>query len=231
MYLSLLSVSKPNIDWVMNRYRVHQRLCMAYPSDNRMTNDPYFLAPYDSSDFYCANAPRSTDTGFLYRIDAGNHGVNILVQSATLPNWNYAFQNTNLLSGIPQVREFNPTYQQGQQLQFRLIAHPVRCIGGKSIDSHGNPFAEDLIGKRIPVTDDMICNWLERRADRHGFTIVDMVEPETGYVKMDKDKATNLRLAQYNGILEVIDVDTFLQTLYSGIGHSKAWGFGLLSVK
>lgn len=71
-------------NWLRNRYRVHQRLSMAFPSAARRTADAKFLTPYVPEDFpeqaqadqiMRGNADvheeRDDQGGFLYRIDFG----------------------------------------------------------------------------------------------------------------------------------------------------------------
>lgn len=97
MFLSYLLVDtaadpahpRPGRSWVRNVYRVHQRLCMAFPSAGRKNTDPQFLAPFAPDDFgivqtsrealpdRCVpyrtqhvHAPRDGIANFLFRIDA-----------------------------------------------------------------------------------------------------------------------------------------------------------------
>jgi CRISPR-associated protein Cas6/Cse3/CasE subtype I-E len=97
--------------WLRNLYRVHQRLCMAFPSDLRKENDQQFLAPYDANDFPhpCelagerdrgdAHQNGPDGRGFLFRIDypvdpgQGCRRPVIIVQSDAdrPPDWDYAF--------------------------------------------------------------------------------------------------------------------------------------------
>ena len=94
MYLSHLLVDvgvnpdrpRPGRLWLRNVYRVHQRLCMAFPDAQRKAKDPRFLRPFEEKDFPETNAakeeitsddvhqPRSAQNGFLFRID---HDVNV----------------------------------------------------------------------------------------------------------------------------------------------------------
>jgi CRISPR-associated protein Cas6/Cse3/CasE subtype I-E len=97
--------------WLRNLYRVHQRLCMAFPSKvpaSWADRISAYCAPYvrvcehdrdlpgepDTADVHHI---RSDDTGFLFRIDYPvdlERGVRrpvIIVQSANPPDWYYAF--------------------------------------------------------------------------------------------------------------------------------------------
>src|SRR5947209_4829415 len=104
MFLSYLLVDtaadpsrpRPGRSWVGRPYRVHQRLCMAFPDGRRRADDPHFVAPFKPSDFaQHVHTPRNADAGFLFRIDPlpgvspSRHGIT--VQSAIEPDWDYAF--------------------------------------------------------------------------------------------------------------------------------------------
>src|SRR3990170_2178685 len=104
MYLSCLLIDlggnpdrpRPGRLWLRNLYHVHQRLCMAFPSASRTSDDPDYLKPFKPEDFgrEQVHVPRGSDAGFLFRIDPRSGGrVVILVQSAVKPDWDYAFRN------------------------------------------------------------------------------------------------------------------------------------------
>jgi len=257
MFLSQLRIDAnhtPGRLWLRNSYRVHQRLCMAFPSKERKEDDEHFLKPYDPEDFpenrYIADkkkgeigeeklkhvhAPRDSNSGFLFRIDAQPRGnAVILVLSAMRPDWDYAFHNAEYLLGAPaQVKNYNPDFGKGQTLKFRLAANTTRRCSRKSKDSKGNPIDGRWVGKRIPVPFDKLKDWLISRGSKGGFA-VDDVDVQSGYIYVDKrdGKTGKSRLlsVRYDGILTVIDPDRFRQTLVRGIGPGKAFGFGLLSV-
>ena len=100
--------------WLRNLYRVHQRLCMAFPSVAPAPEErpKAYCRPYNPQDFPkqrdlpaesdepCdTHAPRNRREGFLFRIDyppdqeRGGRKPVILVQSAGEgePDWDYAF--------------------------------------------------------------------------------------------------------------------------------------------
>jgi CRISPR system Cascade subunit CasE len=270
MYLSCLLIDvganpdrpRPGRVWLRNLYRVHQRLCMAFPSVMRATADPDFLAPFVPDDFADVNGARSNERGFLFRVDPlpGNRAM-ILVQSARKPDWSYAFGNAeHFLAGPPQTRPFDPRFESGQRLRFRLLANPVRKARVRDQDdkpltrhvskgSNGLPLGDHWHGRDVPVPDAELDKWLLRRAEpgwrptknskgEHppGFKVENVNVIRPGYVNVSKgrddagDKARRRRSALYEGILEVTDTDHFRATIISGIGPGKAFGFGLLSV-
>lgn len=239
MYLSSLLIDvgdnpdrpRPGRLWLRNPYHVHQRLCMAFPSNDRKSRDAEFLGPFNPEDF--AGRPvqvrRDAAGGFLFRVDSllGGRAM-ILVQSATPPDWNYAFHNAGyLLAAAPHRKEYKPCFTIGQRLQFRLLANPTRKVCTKS-----EPGGEKNNGKRIPVQNEQMGAWLAARAERGGFAVIE-ASTALGYAYVRKPKVTQvirLRSVRYDGVLEVVDTAAFGNALLQGIGPEKAFGFGLLSV-
>lgn len=235
---------RPGQLWLRNLYHVHQRLCMAFPSASRKSDDRDFLMPYKPQDFAVGqiHVTRKVNTGFLFRIDPlpGSRVV-ILVQSALEPDWDYAFHNAGyLLAAKPEVKSFEPDFSEGQCLRYRLVANPTRRLSKNSPDAK-----EESIGKRVPVPTERLFDWLVRRAESGGFSILkDSTNIQPGYLyfkKPDKKRGDELgderkneksrmRSVQFEGVLTVTDPAAFHKTIVSGIGSGKAFGFGLLSV-
>ena len=277
MYISSLLINvgdnpdrpRPGRLWLRNLYHVHQRLCMAFPSKERTTDDPPFLKPYRPQDFpedrYLADKnkmevpietlqqvhiPRGNDNNFLFRIDPQPGGSPvILVQSAIKPNWDYAFHNAGYLLRCYDVQPFNPIYQAGEHLRFRLLANPTRRLHEKSLERDGKPIKKESIGKRVPVPAEKLKEWLSewrpKEVPSAGFLLdkeSTIVQP--GYIYFHKpekhtegklgnklkDGGKRLFSARYEGVLTVTDTELFQLTLIRGIGPGKAFGFGLLSV-
>jgi CRISPR system Cascade subunit CasE len=241
MYLSYLLIDvgdnpdrpRPGRLWLRNRYRVHQRLCMAFPSASRTSEDEHFLKPYKAEDFTSGqvHVPRASDAGFLFRIDpqSGGRAV-ILVQSAVNPNWDYAFHNARyLLAAPPEMRPFSLEATSGQEFRFRLVANPTR-----KIDTKTGPDGRRRNGKRVPVDSDQLEEWLICRSVPAGFYVgTDSLSVQPGYIYANKKRnggGQRLRSVRYDGVLKVSDAGRFRQTVASGIGPGKAYGFGLLSV-
>lgn len=244
---------RPGRLWLRNLYRVHQRLCMAFPAASRVASDANFLKPFKPQDFGLnqVHAPRDGDHNFLFRIDPqpdGSRAV-ILVQSAVEPDWNYGFRNAGyLLASVPEVKSFDPRLKLDQRLRFCILANPVRKVSRNSLDLAGKPFEDRWLGKDVPVPTDDLGKWLERRAEPAwsapknsngkqlppGFSLIEIQDIQDGYVyvskHMEEGSGRRLRSARYKGILEVTDPDNFRKTLFRGIGPGKAFGFGLLSI-
>jgi len=249
MYLSSLLIDigdnpdreRPGRKWLRNLYHVHQRLCMAFPSASRKSDDADFLEPFKPEDFdKQVHVARGTDAGFLFRMDPHPGGrVVILVQSALEPDWDYAFHNADYLLAAPwQVKTFDPSFENDQRLKFRILANPVRRVSARSVDDKGQPLDEKWKGKRVPVPHDKLSEWLTRRGDNCGFRVEHLTVIQPGYVYIRGHNAENpatdsgnrLFSTRFEGVIEVTDPIRLKQTIISGIGSGKAFGFGLLSV-
>lgn len=228
---------RPGRLWLRNLYRVHQRLCMAFPTKERLQNDECFLKPFDLNDFGDGHVhvKRQNGKGFLFRVDPQPDGnVVILVLSTIKPDWDYAFYNArHFLAASPQVKECAPSFTKGQPLRFRLAANSTRRCSQNSKDSNGSPVDPKWLGKRVPVPFDKLEEWLIARGEKGGFT-VDQVAVQSGYIYVDKrdGKLEGKRLlsVRFEGLLKVTDPECFRETLVRGIGPGKAFGFGLLSI-
>ncbi|MBI4384701.1 MAG: type I-E CRISPR-associated protein Cas6/Cse3/CasE [Nitrospinae bacterium] len=260
MYMSCLLIDvgsnpdrpRPGRLWLRNAYHVHQRLCMAFPSASRKSDQ--------------VHVKRGAGAGFLFRIDPQpGGGVAILVLSAVKPDWDYAFRNAcYLLSAPPEVKPFNTCFAKGQRLRFRLAANPTRRLSKNSMGPDGKPVKEALIGKRVPVPFGQLKPWLAKRGEEAGFAIdMDSTVVQPSYVYVNKpwngkrcDKCGGpmkedgqgkemvcekcearvqlfrhrLLSVRFDGVLTVTDPDEFQKIFASGIGSGKAFGFGLLSV-
>jgi len=234
--------------WLRNLYHVHQRLCMAFPSASRKSEDTHFLQPFQPEDFGVqqVHVERQADSGFLFRIDfpaqphrrweeprPGGRAV-ILVQSAVRPDWDYAFHNAeHLLAAPPQVQSYTPFFTRGQSLRFRLAANPTRRLSRHSLEADGQPVKEASIGKRVPVPNDRLFDWLARQAETSGFSVEqDCTRVQPGYIYVKKGRDGNgqrLRSVRYDGILRVTNPEALRNTVIRGIGPGKAFGCGLLS--
>jgi CRISPR system Cascade subunit CasE len=100
LYLTSFPIvnSRLALGWLANRYRVHQRLRMAYRDEPRL----------------------------LFRIEELGGTTRILAQSSTYPDWQDAFGEFNVLAAGPLVKELNfDKLHKGAYYRFRLVANPV----------------------------------------------------------------------------------------------------------
>jgi CRISPR system Cascade subunit CasE len=268
MFLSKLLVNvgdrsdrlRPGRRWIQHPYRVHQRLCMAFPDPVSRKADPEFLEPFDPARFFdvsgtapiwdatvkdlprSAHVRRGGDQGFLFRIDADHHGCPfILVQSARQPDWAYCFHNAwYLLDGPPQVRTDKRTFQAKDRLCFRLHANPTKKTKRLTRREQEQGKPPPAKARRLPcLSYGEQLAWLERKGQEGGFKLVkdeklSVVPAGIACAQRTRDreeKPISLFGVHFDGILEVADdPGRFVQTLREGIGPAKAFGFGLLSL-
>jgi CRISPR system Cascade subunit CasE len=161
----------------------------------------------------------------LFRLELPRGGpALVLVQSDKEPAWGrlpagYLLEcKTKSLDGL--------TFRAGQRVTFRLRANPTKRAG-KSADPR-------WIGKRVGLyREEEQQDWLIRKGQAGGFRIARdgfRVVPE-GKVTARKAGCTlQFQAVRFEGLLEVTQVELFLQTLQDGIGSAKGLGFGLLSL-
>lgn len=171
--------------------------------------------------------------GLLYRIDEDSRSgdLHLLVQSQQPPQWNFLATSDYLLQIVDNLamREVDLQLHAWQVLAFRLRANPTRRLSA----------GKNSKGKRIGIyKEDDQESWLQRKGDQHGFRTLRVqisrneLQKQTAAVLDGRGVAHDLKMfsVQFDGVLQVVDADRFVQAIGSGIGSGKAFGFGLLSV-
>src|SRR3990172_2452879 len=203
MYLSLLTLnrSRTAMLWLSNPYRVHQRLMMA-----------------------CTDDPR-----LLFRIEADEQKSQVLVQTHHAPAWERAFDEFDVLLREPEHKAFNPVLVKDGLYRFRLLANPT---AKKTFEKDGGEKHKSRLG--IFKEADQI-EWLKRELSESGAELMHWRVNPRGMVyshkNPQKDKQTQVHYAVlFEGILKVNHSEQVLQSLQTGIGPAKGYGFGLLSL-
>lgn len=246
LFLSRL-ILNPHSRQVMNEmahpYEMHRTLMRAFP---RARDESQCKA--------------RGEFGVLFRADVDDVAgvVKVYVQSRIKPDWSF-LKGLDYLSADAEVprcefKDVMPacrTIQKGQILSFRLRANPTKRIWKVT---KGGP---ELKGKRVGLLheEDQI-DWLMRKGQERekgrpgGFAILQKkVNDEIGQERhvfrvsvcgegKQKGRKREAGLGHvtthlavlFDGLLEITDTNAFLDTLVSGIGPGKAFGFGLLSV-
>jgi CRISPR-associated protein Cas6/Cse3/CasE subtype I-E len=233
--------------WLRNLYRVHQRLCWAFPS---------------------AKLKEQTgDRNFLFRIDypvdvkRGGRKPVIIVQSSSLepPDWDCAFGLTKgvidnqgrpvgnagfLLAAPPQVQKVsinidddtlalnglkqNYRIRPGDLVRFRLRANPTRKIQDGSRNGKRRRIKPEIVdhigwlsGKLADALDSPIC--IENFVPGWAYGWRSKYEPKG-------EHPMQWWSVLFEGSFRLGNPVALKQLLESGIGPAKAFGFGLLSV-
>lgn len=162
----------------------------------------------------------STDR-VLYRVEPEEQSgqMTVLVQSMQTPDWGcFADANRGVVS--VRVKEFSTAFKVGDNYNFRLRANPVVTRDGKR---HGL------------IRDESLLEWLDKKEQKVGVRFRSMSVVDEGYVtgtkgSEDKRHRMSLKIARFEGALEIVDLVLFQDAFSSGIGPAKAFGCGLLSL-
>jgi len=218
-------------------YEMHRTLMRAFPA---VTGDT-------------ENARQKFGVLFRSETDDAAGRVEVIVQSLVEPDWSFLdFCAGYLLhdAAPPNPACKNITdrlrgIRDGQALRFRLSANPTKRVA-KNKQSGGA-----LDGKRIGLLrEEEQLDWLTRKGRTGGFELVTrpvrtpdgtsyhvpqvQVSPEGRSIGRKMVNGERLQMTHlavwFDGLLRVTDADKFRETVVSGVGPAKAFGFGLLSV-
>jgi CRISPR system Cascade subunit CasE len=169
----------------------------------------------------------------LWRIDWLGEACYLLLLSPGRPDFTPIIENFGYAEGRGESKDYSfllDRLQRGQVWRFRLRANPVR-YSAKDKDEpsdRGKVFAH--------VTSEQQRQWLLERAENSGFLLAaDAFEVvHTEWKSFRKTPASKhevkLRVATFEGVLTISDLELFKQALLSGIGRAKAYGCGLLTI-
>ncbi len=182
-----------------DRYRLHRTIMSGFPED----------VPIDER--------------VLYRVEIARTGdITLLVQSLFEPEWGRSERlNTPgmlLSSGDanPWVKAYDPRFQTGQALNFRLDANPAVKRDGK---------------RHALLKEDQQSAWLTRKGAENGFALLSHQIVRTQDSIGRKESYTmKWHGVRFDGVLQVVDAGLFAAAVATGIGAAKGFGFGLLSV-
>lgn len=151
-------------------------------------------------------------------------------------------------------REYDPRIKNGMHFEFSLRVNPVvtKKDPGNPDDQKKRKRHDVVMNLRQkwkdsgkpkdewPTNMQMVVQagseWIQERQETFGFSVLANHLLVEGYTRMhfgkkDNSKAVQLGVLDYGGILEVTDRNSFQNSLFNGIGHSKAFGCGLLLIK
>ena len=133
-----------------------------------------------------------------------------------------------LSNSIPEIRdgisavttELTDNFLSGEKYRFEVLMNPVRKN------------ASD--GKREPVLGQLpLLQWFQEHAHKWGFTLeIKTLEartlPSLTFVRNGKE--CRFHRVLFSGVLNVDDTNVFISSFKAGLGHSKAFGFGMLQL-
>jgi CRISPR system Cascade subunit CasE len=164
----------------------------------------------------------------LYRLETSHTPpyLVILFQSHLAPDWS-ALEQKGYLLRPAQIKTFDPRFQTGQVLAFRLAANPTKRLKSPNEGTPGK-----RVGLHCPEDQQ---EWLLRKAGQNGFSILSMqvtsLADQFAYKgKNEKRMKVTHHGVRFDGILQVVDSRLLTLALMNGIGSAKGFGFGLLSL-
>lgn len=190
-------------------------------------------------------ADLQSDERVLFRVDLPRAGApSLLVQSHYAPDWSnlldpqkgYLADAAYLPFGDEPVAvkevDFGQKLQAGQRLAFRLRANPT--VKKARFDENGKA----LNGNRVPlIREKKQLEWLQRKITDKNAAVLFRAAITTendlrGKLFSEKDpkKRMKFHAVQFEGMLQIDNLEAFLNMLENGIGPGKGLGFGLLSL-
>lgn len=214
-------------------YEMHRTLCHAFPGLSK---------------------PQWEAVRVLFRADEDDNRLSLLVQSHIAPDWSAfaAHLNGRYLLAVPAVKEWEPRFEAGQSLRFRLQANPVfapKEDGAKNGTRRGlyreaerldwlkrqgetHGFEMALVATTLRRTDDKQLIFRGREHDELTLDlplceVTDLNDSRRFASPSQKDQFS---AARFDGLLRVSDPEKFARAVENGIGKARGFGFGLLSV-
>ena len=158
----------------------------------------------------------------LYRLVKRDYGIYVYVQSAAEPQWNRIKDKGCTCIQMQDVSALLDMFQKDSIFRFSVLACP-----SKKIRRDGGNSRRVIIRK-----EDKRIEWLERQAERHGFSILEAHESanEERLYGNKNNREFFLSGVPFEGILRITNADVFRHDFPLGIGAEKAYGFGLLMI-
>ena len=125
-----------------------------------------------------------------------------------------------------ESKGYSPELKKGRVLSFQLTANPTVTLNGKRHDIIIN-------AKKKGLNEDSVAKtWLKDKGAINGFEVVDTeISGHMKNVMNTKGRKISYTSLTYSGCIRVKNVALFEKALFDGLGHSKAFGCGLLMVK
>lgn len=108
-----------------------------------------------------------------------------------------------------------------KRVHHDVVMHLKKSLGEEETRLYSQAELEQKAGEK----------WLQERAEKNGFRLLSVTAQ--GYQQHHfKKRRIKISTLDFDGVLEVINPDVFIaQTLYQGIGRSKAFGCGLMMIR
>jgi CRISPR system Cascade subunit CasE len=190
---------------------------------------------------------------FLYRENAPSHAVGPAARSELMILSRLAPTDAEGLFDI-ETKPFAPALEKGQRLSFALRANPTSQKSETDAEGRRKSRRYDVVmaalkrfeksarsEERPRLIQQAGLDWLAKQGARAGFRLLDPEEVKIdGYEQFDVDpenrratrgkRAVHSRL-DFEGVLEIVEPQTFLKQLGEGFGRARAFGHGLMLIR
>jgi len=196
-----LNSSQRARSWASNSYRVHQRLCMAFPDDPRL----------------------------LFRIEEGEmSATTIMVQGSTEPDWKAAFDEFHVLARDPERKSFELALKESGHYRFRLLANPVVSKWDGTPGKRGKRMG---LLREVDQRAWLVDKLAKSGAGVISMDVWDKgLQRSRKSATGSGGRVQTHQAVQFEGLLEVGEAEALALAIRTGIGPAKGFGFGLLSL-
>lgn len=177
--------------------------------------------------------------GFIYRKDERERIPQFLMVSAEKP--------TGIAGITVQSKPYDPQLSERQELLFSLVANPViaRKTEGKSrsvrhdvwMDAKKEGKEQGLDNEDLLLACEQAAKtWMVRQGTRHGFYVEENKVLVVNYQqnRFYKNRSSELirySTIQFEGKLVVVEPEKFRSMLFTGLGHAKGFGCGMMLIR
>ena len=158
----------------------------------------------------------------LYRVVTIQGHPALFVTSQRMPDWSRV-PGLHLWQDAPpiDIQALRPKLNEGKRLRFNLLASPFK-----------KERREGKLSARVFLrTQEERRDWLLRKADEHGFQILQFEEQEQQHIHGKRQgTAIDYTAVVFEGVLEIVNADAFWSAYTGGIGPGKAYGLGMLMI-
>ncbi|WP_030144361.1 type I-E CRISPR-associated protein Cas6/Cse3/CasE [Glycomyces sp. NRRL B-16210] len=159
--------------------------------------------------------------GLLFRVEGGSRDVRVLVQTTDEPRLDTLPMDGVLQAATRSLAAQLESIHSGTTIRYRIVANPTKRWGNSAPK-------KEMIGKLHTFRGPAAVGWWTERAPAAGLAILSAdwrPLPDT----IVKGRGHHSR-AQFDGLATVSDPDAVRETIRGGLGRSRSYGCGLLSV-
>lgn len=133
-----------------------------------------------------------------------------------------------------ESKQYDPSPSTGTSVRFSLMAEIAVERGEPGKTQRVDPvlaawLASGKLDSWTSLGFEIGRQWLLNRQATHGFRLMSTDTAQYEVIEfMREGKKIRIGTIDFTGIMEISDSEKFKKAMLNGIGHSKAWGLGLL---